>query len=45
MVLKGEDSSFNFKVKPKKEYERSVYWCETDDVWINVEIPKEVDLK
>lgn len=39
MVLKSADSSFNFDKKPKKKYDRKVYWCVKDDVWINLEIP------
>ena len=45
MILKREDSSFNFKVKPKKESKRSAYWCEMDDIWINIEIPKGAESK
>jgi len=39
MVLKKKDNSFNFDVKPKKKYERSMYWCEKDDIWISIETP------
>lgn len=39
MALKWEDNSFNFGINPKKKYERSVYWCKKDDIWVNVEIP------
>lgn len=39
MTLKSKDASFNFQTKPKKKYERSLYWCEKDDVWIGLEIP------
>lgn len=23
----------------KKEYERIVYWCKTDDIWVSIETP------
>jgi uncharacterized metal-binding protein len=39
MSLKGRDSSYDFKVKPRRKYKRDVYWCKADDVWINIEIP------
>lgn len=39
MVVKGKDSSFNDQVDPKKLYSRIIYWCEQDDVWVNVETP------
>ena len=39
MLLKSKGLSYNTKVKPKKKYDRSLYWCKTDDVWINLEIP------
>ena len=39
MVLKNKGNSFNSQIKPKKKYDRGVYWCEKDDVWVNVEAP------
>lgn len=39
MILKGKDNSYNFQEKAKKRYNRSVYWCKKDDVWVNVETP------
>ncbi|HLE49217.1 MAG TPA: hypothetical protein VI819_04290 [Patescibacteria group bacterium] len=39
MFLKGKDFSYDYKVKPKKKYKRSIYWCKTDDVWVNLETP------
>lgn len=38
MTLKYKDFSYDFRLKPKKKYNRSLYWCENDDVWISVEI-------
>lgn len=38
MRIKKEDRSLGAN---KKEYMRTIYWCEVDDVWINVEIPKD----
>ncbi|MBX4205800.1 hypothetical protein KW795_01240 [Candidatus Microgenomates bacterium] len=38
MSLKFKDISKNSK--NNKEYNRTMYWCEIDDVWINQEIPK-----
>ena len=40
MVVKGRDDSFD-STKDNKKYNRTVYWCETDDVWVSVEIPKD----
>ncbi|KKQ23754.1 MAG: hypothetical protein US39_C0023G0007 [Microgenomates group bacterium GW2011_GWC1_37_12b] len=41
MKIVREDVSNNAKKdKDYKEYKRSVYWCELDDVWVNIEIPK-----
>lgn len=39
MVLKKNDQSFNFTTKDKKKYDRNIYWCEKDDIWISIEIP------
>lgn len=33
------DVSYNLR-EPGKEYDRTVYQCEADDVWANVEIPR-----
>lgn len=38
MIIKKEDVSHN--PANEKKYDRAVYWCESDDVWINIEIPK-----
>lgn len=26
----------------RKNYDRIVYWCQQDDIWVNIETPKEV---
>ena len=39
MMLKKNDNSFNIDVKPKEKYDRSVYWCKKDDIWVNIEVP------
>jgi hypothetical protein len=33
------DVSYNLR-EPGKEYDRTVYQCEVDDAWVNVEIPR-----
>jgi hypothetical protein len=38
MEVKNSDMSHS---KSGKEYERALYHCLTDDIWVNVEIPKE----
>src|SRR3989338_1990592 len=38
MVIKKQDISHDSK--NNKQYNRTVYWCEQDDVWGNIEIPK-----
>jgi hypothetical protein len=38
MLLKKEDLSSDFR--SNKQYDRKVYWCESDDVWVNIEVPK-----
>lgn len=40
MIIKTEDTSSNSR--NNKQYDRKVYWCEQDDIWINLEIPKEI---
>lgn len=40
MIVKVKDISSNFR--NGKKYDRIVYWCEKDDVWIRIETPKEV---
>ncbi len=41
MEIIKEDISNNDKgADAYKEYERTVYWCKQDDIWINLEIPK-----
>lgn len=38
MEVKNQDLSNN--PASGKEYERTLYLCEEDDVWISVEVPK-----
>ena len=38
MIIKSNDVSHN--AKNGKKYERTLYWCDVDDIWINIEIPK-----
>ena len=40
MIVKRKDISHN--PENKKNYDRTVYWCEEDDVWANLEVPKEL---
>jgi len=37
MVLKSQDFSFNDK--PFKKYNRKIFWCKKDDIWIKLEYP------
>lgn len=39
MVVVKSDESEN--IEKGKKYLRTIYHCEADDVWINVEVPKE----
>lgn len=39
-IIRNDISNNGKKDKDYKEYERVLYWCEQDDVWVNVEIPK-----
>ncbi len=39
MVIKSQDTSHNSETE--QEYDRIIYVCEADDVWITTEIPKE----
>ena len=39
MIVKNNDISHNSK--NGKKYDRTLYWCDTDDIWISVEIPKD----
>lgn len=39
MKLIAKDFSYNFKTKQRVKYSRKVYWCESEDIWINIEIP------
>ena len=39
MVVKGQDVSNN--PKDNKQYDRILYWCQDDDIWINLEVPKD----
>ena len=41
MKQAGEDTSNNLATGQK--YTRTVYHCEADDVWGNIEIPKQPD--
>jgi len=38
MEVRGKDTSHDFR--RKKEYERIIYVCPKDDVWVTVETPK-----
>lgn len=38
MIVKKEDISRDRK--NEKKYDRVIYWCKKDDVWIAVETPK-----
>ena len=38
MTTKNKDFSYDLRVKPKKKYVRTLYWCEKDDVWVSIEI-------
>jgi hypothetical protein len=37
MIVKNKDES---QSKDGKKYGRTLYWCDIDDIWVNVEIPK-----
>lgn len=37
MVLKNKDVSRNSQ--NSKEYDKTIYICEADDIWISIEIP------
>ena len=39
-VIKKGISNNGKKGKDYKEYKRTIYWCEEDDVWVNIEVPK-----
>jgi hypothetical protein len=40
MQIRSKDLSNNQNKGDKyKEYQRILYWCEEDDVWISVETP------
>ena len=39
MVKKGEDVTSN--IRDGKQYDKTAYWCEVDDIWISIEVPKE----
>ncbi len=40
MQVKKRDVSNNQKQGQEyKEYQRILYWCEKDDIWVNVETP------
>ncbi len=36
MQLNKKDISLR---RDGKQYQRKIYWCEEDDVWINFEVP------
>lgn len=38
MIVKKKDVSHDFD--KKKKYDRTMFWCEKDDVWISQEIPQ-----
>ena len=37
MMIKSKDNSYN--TRNGKRYFRNIYWCRSDDVWMNLEIP------
>jgi hypothetical protein len=37
------DISYNDPAAKNKEYDRTVYQCVTDDVWVTTEVPKSLD--
>lgn len=39
-AIRKDISSNTKKGRDYKEYIRTVYWCQGDDVWANIEIPK-----
>lgn len=40
MQVKKKDVSNNNEQRQKyKEYQRVIFWCEKDDIWISVETP------
>ena len=39
-VIKSDISNNGKKGEDYKEYKRTIYWCEQDDVWVNLEVPK-----
>ena len=43
MIFKNKDISHN--PKDGKKYDKTLYWYKSEDVWINVEIPKESSIK
>ena len=43
MTLKSKGISHN--PKDGKKYDKTLYWCKSEDVWVNVEIPKEISAK
>lgn len=40
MIIKGQDESSDST--NNKQYDRVIYWCESDDIWIRLETPKQV---
>ena len=40
MAIKGQDTSRN--PENKKQYNRVVYWCKKDYIWISIETPKKI---
>lgn len=43
-VIKSDTSNNGKKASLYKEYERIVYWCKQDDIWMNLETPKKDNL-
>lgn len=41
MKKMSADTSYDLRT-PGKEYDRTVYHCETDGTWGNIEIPKNI---
>lgn len=43
MIVKNKNLSHNDK--DSKKYDSTLYRCNADDIWINIEVPKHNDLK
>ena len=40
MIVVDKDVSQNGQTDPVKKYDRVVYHCETDDIWVKIETPQ-----